>query len=100
VRKQEEVPGRDPRAVERVAARAGLSHLKRTPGKELRAVRAVLDLGGELSVHERDVEAFEVVVAVQRPVRRDLVGARPFGIGNELGVQPAAYRRQQVVETE
>ena len=51
---------------------------------------------------ERDVKAFQVVVAIQEPVCRDLIDARPGGIGDEAidakQRRALAHRRNQRLE--
>ena len=69
---------------------------------ELDRVRAVVDHRGEAVVDVRDVEALEVVVDVQRPVRVHDVVARADRIEHELVerqvTEPLAHRGDDVVE--
>ena len=72
------------RKVEYGLTRLGDPHLERPERKQLRVVRAIVEHFRKSRVHVRDVELFEIVVAVKRPVRSDEIVARRLLVAAEL----------------
>jgi hypothetical protein len=70
--------------IESGRATLGDSELQIPVLKSLRAVARVIELLTQARVHVRDVELFQIVVAVQRPVRVDQIIVRRRGIPHEL----------------
>ena len=54
------------------------------PAKSLGAIARIIELLRQTGVHVRDVEFFEVVVAVQRPVGADQIVLRRGEVAREL----------------
>ena len=87
---------------ERALARPRDAELEHRVSLELDGVRAVVERRREARVDVRDVEALEVVVHVERPVRFDQVVASSGGVEGKVrerqARQPRAHRRRDVVE--
>src|SRR5688500_6873911 len=92
VREQPEVKGRYSLPVIRMSrrqiesGRAGLgdSELQIAVPKSLRAVAGIIELLTQPGVHIRNVELFQIVVAVERPVRVDQIVVRRSSVAHEL----------------